>query len=246
MTTSTPSVLIVDDEPMLREALAKDFRKMNYTVFTAEGGRSALALFIQEKIDLIITDITMPNGDGIELLQTVKGIDPFRPSVIFVTGLMDFTEAEAFGLGADAIFSKPFNRRDLMTVVERCLLPRTSAWKSSPEIFDSALLLELQLEEFQKAFQQEFFLLGRGGVSLRMKSDLELQTGQKVRLKVTFASGEFTNLLALGLVRWVKKGEEGHWSCGIEFIHLNDSCRIQVLDLIEKTQCRSYIPLLKP
>jgi len=65
----------------------------------------------------------MPNGDGLSILDHVKKKNVFTPVVMFITGFADITLEEAFERGADAVFSKPFDRKVLMESVIRAIQP---------------------------------------------------------------------------------------------------------------------------
>jgi len=66
------TVLIVDDEANFREALAFLLKMEGYKILTAESGHSALKLLKERKVDVVVSDIRMPDGDGIELLRRLK------------------------------------------------------------------------------------------------------------------------------------------------------------------------------
>jgi DNA-binding NtrC family response regulator len=124
------ALLVVDDEETLREAIAFDFKRKGFNVQSAANGTQALEIVKQAPIDLIISDVRMPNGDGLELLREVRRRDPEVPVVVFVTGFADATEEECLRRGAWKVFAKPFDRKALFaTVVEA--LERTARPKSA-------------------------------------------------------------------------------------------------------------------
>lgn len=69
-------LLIVDDEPAQREALSGFLKKKGFQVFTAADGKEALALIRSQLIDLVLTDLRMPEMDGLELLRRIKAENP--------------------------------------------------------------------------------------------------------------------------------------------------------------------------
>jgi len=115
----TPSILIVDDEVVIRELCAKALK--DYEVFQAGTCKEALSIFEKESIDLTLTDVMMPGGTGLDLLRQVKGIDP-TAVVIIMTG---FVEKDiilgALKEGADDFINKPLNLLQLKTAVEKAL-----------------------------------------------------------------------------------------------------------------------------
>ena len=91
-----PNLLIVDDEKGYREVLSAVFGAEGYSVVTAAGGNAALELLNSEPIDVIISDVRMPDMDGIELLRKVRSIDADIGMVLMTAfGTID-TAREAF------------------------------------------------------------------------------------------------------------------------------------------------------
>ena len=115
----TPTILIVDDEVVIRELCAKALK--DYEVFQAGTCEDALRVYEKESIDLILTDVMMPGGTGLDLLRQVKSIDP-TAVVIIMTG---FVEKDiilgALKEGADDFINKPLNMLQLKTAVEKAL-----------------------------------------------------------------------------------------------------------------------------
>ena len=114
-----PSILIVDDEVVIRELCSKALK--DYEVFQAGTCSDALRVYEKETIDLILTDVMMPGGTGLDLLRQVKLVDP-TAVVIIMTG---FVEKDiilgALKEGADDFLNKPLNLLQLKTVVEKAL-----------------------------------------------------------------------------------------------------------------------------
>ena len=108
-------VLIVDDENELRDAIVFDFKRKGFTVYSAENGIKAIELIKSNKIDLVISDIQMPECDGLALLERIRSIVTREPpSVIFITGFTDVTVEKCLARGAVKVFGKPFDRKELM------------------------------------------------------------------------------------------------------------------------------------
>lgn len=122
--TSAFTILIVDDEADLREAVAFDFKRKGYTVLTAESGNSALKLAQSNKVDLIISDIRMPDGDGIFLLEQLR-LQGFDMPFIFITGFSDHSESMCIAKGALKVVAKPFSRQTLLNLVTEQLAKKT-------------------------------------------------------------------------------------------------------------------------
>lgn len=113
------SILVVDDEQMMRELLKKILTREGYKVTTAADGLDALDVLREEKIDMVISDMKMPGLDGFGLLKTVKEQYP-QVGVIMMTAYGDtYTVKDALLLGADEYITKPFKSYEISLVVER-------------------------------------------------------------------------------------------------------------------------------
>jgi two-component system response regulator PilR (NtrC family) len=114
-------LLIVDDEQGIRQLLALVFRRGGHEVRSAEGGRGAMELLRAEPADLIVSDVKMPDMDGIELLREARALLPDVAVVMMTAFATVDTAREAFKLGADDFIQKPFDVDDLKLIVERAL-----------------------------------------------------------------------------------------------------------------------------
>ncbi|MBS1984316.1 MAG: response regulator [Bdellovibrionales bacterium] len=115
------TILVVDDEDELRDMLSEELEFSGCQTRRASGGREALEIIRQGGVDAIITDIRMPKGDGIELLQNLHREDPTHPPVIFVTGFEDISEGEARTRGAFALFTKPVHFQRILEAATQAL-----------------------------------------------------------------------------------------------------------------------------
>mgnify|MGYP003647206346 FL=1 len=102
-------ILIVDDEPLIRDALAFKLTKDGYDVDTAEDGEKAIQKIESEEYQIIISDIMMPFISGFELVKILKERGTDAP-VLMLTSLNSETAVlKAFDLGADDFMTKPFS-----------------------------------------------------------------------------------------------------------------------------------------
>lgn len=119
-----PGILIVEDEKELREMLKLSFVKRKFTVLEAENGKDAIVHFKPSVTDLVITDLIMPEEDGLKVIMRLKELKP-SIKIIAISGGGKVGPASylnlAKALGADAIFSKPFSINGLAEKVEELL-----------------------------------------------------------------------------------------------------------------------------
>ncbi len=119
---SPGTVLLVDDEANILTSLKRLFRPSGYTVFTAESGQAGLEIVEKEKIDLIISDMRMPNMSGAEFLQHVRARDPNIVRIL-LTGFSDMN-ATVEAINKGEIFrylSKPWDDREVLMIVKQGL-----------------------------------------------------------------------------------------------------------------------------
>ena len=107
-------ILIAEDEKVMRQMLADYLENFDYELFLAEDGAIAWDLWNNNKCDLLISDINMPNMNGLELLKNIKSKDIDFP-VIIITGVnVENAEGLALEGGADAFLTKPFKMKSLI------------------------------------------------------------------------------------------------------------------------------------
>jgi DNA-binding NtrC family response regulator len=113
------TILVVDDELMMRKLLAKILSREGYNVVTAESGTEALETLNNQKVHIVISDMKMPEMDGFELLRSIKKEHP-DTGVIIMTNYGDtYTVKDALLLGADEYITKPFKSFEVSLIVER-------------------------------------------------------------------------------------------------------------------------------
>jgi CheY-like chemotaxis protein len=125
--SNRPRILAVDDSEDIREYYEFELAMAGYSVALAADGRQALELARELRPDVIITDVSMPVMDGLELLTRLRSdLVPPVPPVIVCSGF-DMTESTAMRLGAFRVLKKPFERDDLLALVTLALRGRPAA-----------------------------------------------------------------------------------------------------------------------
>jgi len=104
-----PRILVVDDERSMRELLAIVLRREGYEVLLAENGRTAVELLGREPVDLLISDIKMPDLSGVEVLRAAKQVDQDILGIMITAFASTESAVEAMRLGACDYLSKPFD-----------------------------------------------------------------------------------------------------------------------------------------
>jgi len=110
-------ILLAEDDEAMRGYLARALTRNGYEVATAETGRAALDLLESGTFDLLLTDIVMPEMDGIELAQKAQAL-PQPPKVMFITGFAAVALHANEAMPEARLLSKPFHLRDLVAQVD--------------------------------------------------------------------------------------------------------------------------------
>jgi CheY-like chemotaxis protein len=117
-------ILIIDDDDALRSTMRKLLERVGHAVREAADGASGLALLKQSRPDLVVTDLYMPEKEGIETILEVRAVHPDLP-ILAVSGggiaSPGATLGDAEALGASATLAKPFSVEDFQETIERLL-----------------------------------------------------------------------------------------------------------------------------
>jgi DNA-binding NtrC family response regulator len=116
----TPTILVVDDEPLIRFALAERLTEEGYRVIEADTAASALARSV-DGVDLVLLDYKLPDGDGIEVLKRLKERDPDALVILLTAHVSVDLAVEAMKQGAYHYANKPFNLDEIAVQVEKAL-----------------------------------------------------------------------------------------------------------------------------
>ena len=112
-------ILIVDDEPSMRAALAESLQICGYKVETAQDGEDALEKFRSGSYEVVITDMRMPRVSGMEVLRGIKKLSPATPVIVITAYGTVNTAVEAMRAGAFDFIMKPFSLEHLEAVVKK-------------------------------------------------------------------------------------------------------------------------------
>ena len=116
-----PNILVVEDDIALNKLISKVLEKDGHTVISVKDGADALARLESIHIDMIVTDIMMPNIDGYELVESIRAVNQSMP-VLFVTAKGSFNDkSRGFNIGADDYMVKPIDINELILRVNALL-----------------------------------------------------------------------------------------------------------------------------
>lgn len=117
---SKTKVLVVDDEALIVEVIAEALERLGFEVATAHNGQVAKGLMAESPFDVVISDLRMPELDGLDLLDYSKKASP-NTKFIAMTGHSDTDSKEVLSRGADEFVSKPFVMTSFVQLVNRIL-----------------------------------------------------------------------------------------------------------------------------
>ena len=146
-----PSILIVDDEEDILDFLERILRA-KYTVFKAENGKEALKILETEAIQLVVSDVMMPEMDGFELCKLIKSNFEFShiPVILLTAKNTIQAKVEGLELGADAYIEKPFSKEHLLAQIASLIANRSML----REYFASSPLAHIKSMAHSKADEQ--------------------------------------------------------------------------------------------
>ena len=119
------TVMVVDDSASVRQVIALTLRGAGYEICEGRDGVDALAKLTGQKVHLIISDVNMPNMDGISFVKAVKQLPDYRftPIIMLTTESQDEKKREGQAAGARAWMVKPFKPEQLLGAVAKLILP---------------------------------------------------------------------------------------------------------------------------
>ncbi|MBD8597685.1 MULTISPECIES: response regulator [Pseudomonas] len=119
------NVLVVDDSSSVRQVVGIALKSAGYDVIEACDGKDALGKLTGQKVHLIISDVNMPNMDGITFVKEVKKLASYKftPIIMLTTESQESKKAEGQAAGAKAWVVKPFQPAQMLAAVSKLILP---------------------------------------------------------------------------------------------------------------------------
>ncbi|EPE01073.1 two-component system response regulator OmpR [Sutterella wadsworthensis] len=124
MVERTPKILIVDDDPRLRDLLRRYLGENGFNVLVSENGEAMKRLWVREHFDVLILDLMMPGEDGLAILKRLRAEKDMAPVIMLTARGEDVDRILGLELGADDYLGKPFNPRELLARIHAVLRRR--------------------------------------------------------------------------------------------------------------------------
>ena len=239
---SGKTILVVEDEFDLREILINELENQHAIVLSAESGREANQIFKTRAVDLVITDIRMAGGSGIELLDQIKTNTPEKTHVVMVTGFSDIPIEEVYDRGAANVFVKPFDLGKFVSAIEKLMTPFENRELSNEKKLPLAKKL-FQFESLQSLEHSERFKLGRNGFFVA-KAEGVFRVGDLLDFKLEFLSESELSFEGVAACRWSRfeSNEVGPAGAGFEIIEVSKATLNAFKQLSQKMVGSAYIP----
>ena len=119
-----PKILVVDDDPRLRDLLRRYLGENGFQVFVSENGAAMSRLWVREHFDALILDLMMPGEDGLQILRRLRAAKDMTPVIMLTARGEDVDRIVGLELGADDYIAKPFNPRELLARIHAVLRRR--------------------------------------------------------------------------------------------------------------------------
>ena len=232
-----PKVLVVDDEPDLLDVICIELDLRGFETFRAISGNRAIQILHEQEIDAIVSDIRMPDGSGIDILQFLLERQNLTP-IIFLSGFSDVSREELFGKGASGFYTKPTEMKIIAATLEKTLLPASQRW-TTPSEPTKKVTIKLAFTNYEAAKRSGSFEVGSGGFFINVEAP-RFSIGETIEFEIKF--GETRALLGEGTVRWLNQTDVAKTLCGIEIDYLMEGSRSTFLNMIDVEQPIAFIP----
>ena len=127
MAERTPKLLVVDDDPRLRDLLRRYLGENGFQVFVADNGVTMNRLWLRERFEALILDLMMPGEDGLQILRRLREQKDMTPIIMLTARGEDVDRIVGLEMGADDYIPKPFNPRELLARIHAVLRRRPVA-----------------------------------------------------------------------------------------------------------------------
>jgi DNA-binding response OmpR family regulator len=236
------AILLVEDEPDLREILAEEFSSISATIYQAANIKDAFAIAETTALDVIISDIRMPGGTGVELMQNIKTAALAKqPLFCLISGYSDIPDEVSYDLGVEVCFAKPFNLGALVLAISRSLCEIDQRWLPTKSPHVGAQELSINAPNITVARDSHIVNFGRGGLFVAIKGNFPT-VGRTIRLRIKL--GPALPLDIIGVCRWVRSADTIDLCAGIgiEFVEICQETRKLLKALFAQQEVMAFIP----
>ncbi len=161
-------ILIIEDEPLVREGLVESLSIEGYLVVSTDNGTNGIEMYESECPDLVILDVMMPGVDGLEVCRRIRQSSGYTPIIILTAKCNEIDKVVGLELGADDYLTKPFGMRELFARV-KAILRRNSHNDNKPEL-ESRVSNELELSFSDVRIDFKSYRAKKGKIELNLSA----------------------------------------------------------------------------
>lgn len=145
MTNQNVTILVVEDDPQIRNFIAYTLKQENFSCITASNAQNAMAAVVSEKIDLVLLDLGLPDFDGTEVIKKLREWSEI-PIIVVSARDQDKEKAQTLDLGADDYLTKPFSATELLARIRVAIrhLQMTTRTQAQPEMMVGGLKIDFE------------------------------------------------------------------------------------------------------
>jgi two-component system chemotaxis response regulator CheY len=191
-------ILIVEDEPMLREIYRDELQEGGAVVFEASNGIEALEVLKTKQFDLIITDLNMPKMDGVTLLKEIQKAELHTKTIIVFTGRSDLIRHSPYRRGATAVFDKPMAMGEIATLVKKIIDPTSN--RKHPRLIPQNPL-SIEIHHLGATITMLIHDISEGGFFIENESVI-LGKGMPIQFKFSSPLDKSAAVSGEGIVVW--------------------------------------------
>lgn len=236
-------ILVVDDEEGIRDLIISELEFYGAHCIEASNGLDAFEHYRKENFDAVISDVRMPNGDGLVFLNKIKDNNLPVKVIIFMTGFSEVPAEEIYDLGVEAIISKPFRLDHMVSTLELAMVSPRVIWRRDPRIV-SVVNITVTFKGNAIPVLAKTFNVGRGGLFVQMIQPLPVLK-ETVTFKLEYkAEGKLNVINGEMVVRWVRKEPQDNMPPGFggEFINMTADVMDEIAGVAGLVKSRGYIP----
>jgi CheY-like chemotaxis protein len=234
-------ILVIDDDAGCRAVFNAILTRAGYVVVEAASGSDAIPIIQQERFDLILSDIRMPDGNGIDLLTWLRAGGDIETPFILTSGLPDLSCEDTYHIGAESVLIKPIRVNTLLEITKRLTLPLNQRIRFEDTVTTTLepLLIESASTELLPTGK---LAIGRGGFFVGI-SDQRAIPLEYLNFKVLSPTKE-PMLTGVGVVRWVRQEQNNGLmsGLGVEFANLDSLSLQRMTAFINECKPIPFIP----
>jgi len=232
-------ILVIDDEELIRRVLRSILERAGHTVLDAPNGSEGMSLWRDEPVDVVVTDIYMPEKDGMQVLLEMKQLAT-KPKIIAMSGggqkgLLDL-RTSALGLGADGVLLKPFDESTVLFTIQGILTGHTDGHDTAPRSNSTdqrkfprvPVSLPVYFSDGMIAQSGTVVDISREGCRIRCPDTAPDMKYFQVEIQLDEPQGMLTVNLAVR--RWSRDKE-----LGIEFIRMEPEQQTRLLQVLQSS-----------